>query len=103
MAISNFSGDEDKDEINPMEWLSMIKKKYLSACWATFSFWGEASRWWNSLDEDIRRNTTWEKFEELFSNKWIRDTKMDAMYRTQDELKEAKEDFKKKSGGLFKI
>jgi hypothetical protein len=30
MEIPNFSGDEDKDEINPMEWLRMIKETDLS-------------------------------------------------------------------------
>jgi hypothetical protein len=44
-----------------------------------------------------------EKFEELFSNKWIRDTKMEAMYKIQDELKEEKEEIKKKGGELSKI
>jgi hypothetical protein len=32
---------------------------------------------------------TWEEFEKLFSDKWIRDTKMEEMYRIQDELKES--------------
>jgi hypothetical protein len=26
MEIPNFSGDEDKDEIGPMEWLRMVKE-----------------------------------------------------------------------------
>jgi hypothetical protein len=43
------------------------------------------------------------KFEKLFSNKWIRDTKMEEMYRIQDELKEAKEEIKNKGDELSKI
>jgi hypothetical protein len=54
-------------------------------------FFGEAQKWWMSIDIDIRWNIIWEEFEELFSNKWIRDTKMEAMYKIQDELKVAKE------------
>jgi hypothetical protein len=40
------------------------------------------------IDHDTRLNITREKIEELFSNKWIRDTKREEMYKIQDELKE---------------
>jgi hypothetical protein len=40
-----------------------------------------------SIDFDTRWNITWEEFEELFSNKWIRDTKMEEMYKIKEELK----------------
>jgi hypothetical protein len=43
-----------------------------------------------SIDHDTRLNITWENFEELFSNKWIRDTKREEMYKNQEELKETK-------------
>jgi hypothetical protein len=56
-----------------------------------------------SIDKDTRWNITWEEFEKLFSNKWIKDTKMEAMYKIQDELKEAKEEIKKKGDELSKI
>jgi hypothetical protein len=29
MTMPIFSGDQDKDEINPREWLTMINKNYL--------------------------------------------------------------------------
>jgi hypothetical protein len=48
-----------------------------------------------SIDHDTRLNITWEKFEELFSNKWIRDTKREEMYKIQEELKESKENVSK--------
>jgi hypothetical protein len=32
-----------------------------------------------------------EEFEKQFLDKWIRDTKMEAIYRIQNELKETKE------------
>jgi hypothetical protein len=50
-----------------------------------------------SIDKDNKWKMSWEEFEELFSNKWIRDTKMEAMYKIQEELKEEKEEIKKKS------
>ena len=37
------------------------------------------------------------------SYKWIRDTKMEEIYRIQDELKEEKEEIKKKGEELSKI
>ena len=45
-----------------------------------------------SINFDTRWNITWEEFEELYSNKWVRDTKMEAMYKMQEELKVAKEE-----------
>jgi hypothetical protein len=45
------------------------------------------------MDKNNRWNLTWEEFEKLFSNKWIRDTKMEAMYTNQDELKEVIQKF----------
>jgi FtsZ-binding cell division protein ZapB len=34
---------------------------------------------------------TWEVFEKLFLNKWIKETKMEEMHKIQYELTEAKE------------
>jgi hypothetical protein len=43
MEIPNFSGDEDKDEINPMEWLRMIKKTMIKTPFGESNyFYGEA-------------------------------------------------------------
>jgi hypothetical protein len=56
-----------------------------------------------SVDQNTRWHCTWEEFEKLFSNKWIRDTKMEELYIIQDELKEAKGEIKKKGEDLFKI
>jgi hypothetical protein len=40
----------------------------------------EASKWWKNLDGDTKLNATWVVFDELFSNKWIMGTKMEAMH-----------------------
>jgi Zn-dependent oligopeptidase len=57
-----------------------------------------------SIDQDTRWHCTWEEFEKLFLDKWIfKDTNMEEMYRIQDELKEAKEEIKKKVRSLSKI
>jgi hypothetical protein len=95
MAIPSFSGDEDKDEINPGEWLRMIKENNLSPLKVVFYLRGEAFKWWDSLDEGTKNSPTWENFEELFSNKWIKDTKREEMYKIQEELKESKENVSK--------
>jgi hypothetical protein len=34
-----------------------------------------------SIYKDTRKNITWEEFEELFSNKWIKDTNREEMYK----------------------
>jgi hypothetical protein len=107
MSIPNFCGDEEKDEINPMEWLRMVKEDRMrtgiSPCGACFSFWGRSHKWWRILDEDTRLHSTWEEFEKLFSDKWIMDTKMEELYRIQNELKESKEEIKKKGEELSNI
>jgi hypothetical protein len=91
MTITNFSGDEDKDEISPREWLRLVKEYFMrigiNHFLLSFSFSGEVHKWWRTLDEDIRFHSTWEEFEKIVSNKWIRDTKMEEMYRIKDELK----------------
>jgi hypothetical protein len=43
------------------------------------------------------------KNEELFSNKWIKDTNMEAMYTIQYEFKEAKKEIKQKGDEISKI
>ena len=64
MTIPNFSGDEDKYEIHPREWLRMVKEYFIrigiSPCGLYFSFLGGAHKWWRSLDEDTRVHSTWE-------------------------------------------
>jgi hypothetical protein len=55
------------------------------------------------LDEGTKISPTWENFEKLFSNKWIKDTKREEMYKIQEELKEEKEEIKKKGDELSKI
>jgi hypothetical protein len=56
-----------------------------------------------SVDQNTRWHCTWEEFEKCFSDKWIRDTKIEEMYIIQDELKETKEEIKKKGEELSKI
>jgi hypothetical protein len=103
MAISRFTGDEDKDEINHVEWLRMVKQYCKTHFWASLQFDGEACKWWDNLDESTRISPTRENFEKLFSNKWIKDTNREEMYKIQVELKEAKEEIKKKGDDLSKI
>jgi hypothetical protein len=57
---------------------------------SSFCLFGEARKWWMNMDKETRWNLTWEEFETLFSDKWIRDTKIEAMYLVQVELKESK-------------
>jgi len=90
MAIPRFSGDEDKDEIDHEEWLRMIKKTTLRPLTIGFYFKGEVFKWWDSLDEGTKLSPTWENFEDFFSIKRIKDTKMEEMYKIQAELKESK-------------
>jgi hypothetical protein len=89
MAIPRFSRDEDKDEINNGEWLRMINKNNLVFKVGLF-LRGDAFRWWDSLDEGTKLSPTWENFEDFFSIKRIKDTKMEEMYKIQAELKESK-------------
>jgi hypothetical protein len=63
MTIPNFSGDEDKDEISPGEWLRMIRKNYKAPSSTGIYLNGEAGNWWYSLDKGIGRSATWEVFE----------------------------------------
>jgi glutaredoxin 2 len=56
---------------------------------------GEACKWWMSIDHDTKLNITWENFQELFSNKWFKDTKREEMYKFHEELKESKENVSK--------
>jgi hypothetical protein len=70
-----------------MEWLRMINKYNLRPLMVGFYLSGESLKWWDNLDEDTRLSLSWEEFEKLFSDKWIRDTKMEEMYRIQDEIK----------------
>jgi hypothetical protein len=90
MTIPKFTGDEDKDEINPMEWLRLVKEFNMTPTEAIDYFFDESWKWWMSVDQNTRWHCTWEEFEKLFSDKWIRDTKMEELYRIQDELKDRK-------------
>jgi hypothetical protein len=54
MTIPNFSGDEDKDEISPGEWLRMIRKNHKTPSLVGIYLNGEAGNWWYSLDEGTR-------------------------------------------------
>jgi hypothetical protein len=103
MEIPHFYGDENKDAIIPMEWLGLVKEYGMNPSREENYFSGEAWKWWLSIDKDTRWNVTLKEFEKLFSDKWIRYTKMKALYIIQDELKEAKEEIKKKDDELFKI
>jgi hypothetical protein len=75
MTIHRFTRDEDKDEINPMEWLRMVKEPCRTIFGASLEFDGESFKWRDNLDEGTGFSPTWENFEKLFSNKWIKDKK----------------------------
>jgi hypothetical protein len=51
MAIPEFTGDEDKDEMNPMEWLRFVKEYDRNPSTNQFIFYlfGEAQKWWMSM------------------------------------------------------
>jgi hypothetical protein len=51
MEIPKFTGDEDKDEINPMEWLRMVKEYDMNPSRESNYFFGEAWKWWMSIDK----------------------------------------------------
>jgi len=69
MEIPKFTRYEDKDKINPMEWLKLVKEYNMTPTKARDHFFDETWKWWMSIDNDTRWNITWEEFEELFSNK----------------------------------
>jgi hypothetical protein len=66
-------------------------------------FSSDAWKWWMSIDQDTRWHYTWEEFEKIFLDKWIKDKNMEEMYRIQDDLKEANEEIKNKDEDLSKI
>jgi hypothetical protein len=45
MEIPKFIGDEDKDEINPMEWLRIVKAHCKYHFWARLKFDDEYFKW----------------------------------------------------------
>jgi hypothetical protein len=75
MTIPQFTRHEDKDEINHVEWLRMEEEYDMTPSRARNYFLGKAWNWWTSVDMDIKWKMSWEEFEELFSNKWIKDKK----------------------------
>jgi len=83
MKIPQFTGDKDKDEISPMEWLMMVKEYDMTPSRTKNCFSGESWNWWMSIDKDNNWKMSWEEFQELFLNKWIRDTKMDTLHKIQ--------------------
>jgi hypothetical protein len=89
MPLPKFTGDEDKDKTNPMEWLRLVKEYDMTPSKArTYSF-VEAWKWWIIIDIDTIRNITWEAFEKIFLNKWIEYIKLEEMHKIQNELIEA--------------
>jgi hypothetical protein len=86
-----------------MEWLRLVKEYNMTPREERDFFFYESWKWWMSVDQNTRWHCTLEEFEKLFSNKWIRDTKMEEMYRIQDELKEEKEEIKKKGEEISHI
>jgi hypothetical protein len=63
MEMPKFTGDEDKDEINTMEWLRMVKENVNSHFLEILKFNDESLKWWYSLDEGTRISLSWENFE----------------------------------------
>jgi hypothetical protein len=54
MEIPKFTGDEDKDEIDPMELLRLVNKYDRNPLTTRSYFFGESHAWWMSIDFDIR-------------------------------------------------
>ena len=77
MAIPKFIGDDDKDEINPMELLRLVKEYDRNPSTTSFYLFGEARKWWMSMDKDTRWNLTWKNLKissqinELGIQKWM--------------------------------
>jgi hypothetical protein len=103
MEIPQFTRDEDTYEINPMEWFRMAQEYDMTPSIERNYFFGKYLKWWMSIDNDTKWNITWEEFEKCFSNKWIKDTKRGDMYKIQEDLREAKEEIKKKGDEISKI
>jgi hypothetical protein len=74
-VIPIFRGDEDKDEIDPMEWFNIAKKEALSHVSTKRYFEDKSRDWWYSLDKDTR-DSKWKEFEKVSIDRWINDTKM---------------------------
>jgi hypothetical protein len=58
MTIPKFIGDEDKYEINPKEWLKIVKEHYKDNFQASLKFDGEGYKWWRSLHQYTRLHST---------------------------------------------
>ena len=58
-----------------MEWLKLVKEYNMTPTKARDHFFDETWKWWMSVDQNTRWHCTWEGFEKLFSDKYIRDTK----------------------------
>jgi hypothetical protein len=63
MEILEFTGDEYKDEINPMEWLRLVKEYNMTHSKARNYCFDEAWKWWMSVDQNTIWHCTWEQFE----------------------------------------
>jgi hypothetical protein len=58
MTLPKFTGDEDEDKINPLEWLRLVKEYGIDSLEVKQYFSGEAWKWWMSIDQDTRWNCT---------------------------------------------
>jgi hypothetical protein len=54
MEIPKFIVDEDNDEINPMEWLGLIKEYNKTPRKERDYFFDEAWKWWMSVVQNTR-------------------------------------------------
>ena len=54
MEIPKFTGDEDKHEINHMEWLRLIKEYSMTPSKEINYFFDESWKWWMSVDQNTR-------------------------------------------------
>ena len=52
MEISKFTRDEDKYEINPMEWLRLVKEYDMTPTQVRNYFFGDAWKWWMNINQD---------------------------------------------------
>jgi hypothetical protein len=54
METPKFTGDEDKYEFKPVEWLRMVKESCKTFFRVSLKFDDEAFKWWYILDEGTR-------------------------------------------------
>jgi hypothetical protein len=90
MATPLFSGDEYKDEINPDEWLRMVKNIGLSHFGASLGFWGEILSGGITLMKILDSTPHGKSLKNSSQINSSRIKKLEEMHKIQVKLKESK-------------